>query len=495
MNERLSRRQFARLAAVAGGATVIGFDRGARAWVTRAEAQTHSFQDVPELDGTLRVDEVARKAIAVDYGNIFHRVPAAVLRPGSVQDIVRMVRYANRHALKIAIKGDGHSRYGQTQAEAGIVIDSKTLNAVRVRSAHSMDAQPGAFWADVVTATLARGLTPRVMPATCLAITVGGTLSVGGIGTTSHNHGAVVDTVTELDVVTGDGRLVTCSPNRERELFDMVLAGLGQCAIIVRARMPLVPAPSHVLLHELTYADLDKYLADQSRMAADGRFESQRGTMTRNSKGEWRFTIEVGKFFSHPNEPSLASLEAGLRFDSAAAPVRMTYRDCLFRFEARTAGAASNRPSPFITMWIPVSATRDYLANILTMPPDVAALPRLAGSEAFGCYPINTGRFTRPLFKVPGEDQAFAMWLFRSVPPGDPMALSALMTSNRELLAKMTAVGGKRYGPYSMVLSPAEWAEHFGPDVWRRLSAAKKTYDPNAVLSPEPAMFAARPDR
>jgi FAD/FMN-containing dehydrogenase len=31
------------------------------------------------------------------------------------------VRYANQHKLKIAIRGDGHSRYGQTQAEAGVV--------------------------------------------------------------------------------------------------------------------------------------------------------------------------------------------------------------------------------------------------------------------------------------------------------------------------------------------------------------------------------------
>jgi len=62
--------------------------------------------------------------------------------------------------------------------------------------------------------------------------------------------------------------------------------------------------------------------------------------------------------------------------------------------------------------------------------------------------------------------------------------------SNRELFAKMTAIGGKRYSPYSGVVSPAEWQEHFGLDTWRRLSAAKKKYDPNNVLTPGPNMFA-----
>ena len=53
----------------------------------------------------------------------------------------------------------------------------------------------------------------------------------------------------------------------------------------------------------------------------------------------------------------------------------------------------------------------------------------------------------------------------------------------------MTALGGKRYAPYAMAISPTEWQEHFGPDVWRRLAAAKKRYDPNAVLSPQPTIF------
>ncbi len=140
-------------------------------------------------------------------------------------------------------------------------------------------------------------------------------------------------------------------------------------------------------------------------------------------------------------------------------------------------------------MWIPASATKGYLSNVLAMPSDVAALPRISGSETFSCAPMNTRRFTRPLFKVPNEEEAFSLWLFRSVPPSDAAALSSLMASNRALLTKMTAVGGKRYGPYSGILSPAEWQDHFGPDVWRRLSAAKRKYDPNYALSPEPAMF------
>jgi cytokinin dehydrogenase len=423
-----------------------------------------------------------------DEGNMFHRVPAAVLRPGSVDDIVAMARYANQHKLKVAIRGNGHSRYGQTQAEAGLVIDSRSLNAVRVRTPQSADAQPGALWSAVADATLPKGLTPRLFHGTCLGlITVGGTLNAGGIGNMTPHYGALVDNVTDLDVVTGDGRLVTCSPEHESELFDMVLAGQGQCGVIVRAGLPLIPAPTHVVLLELTYTDLDTYLNDQLRLAREGRFDGQRGSMMRNRSGTWSFVIEVGKFFNAPNEPNIRALEADLHFASAAEPKRMTYHDYLFLFE--TGGGVKTGPSPFITMWIPASATRKYLENILSLTPEALALTSFQGVQQFGCYPLNTRCFKRPLFKVPNEDQVFAIWLFRSVKAGDEAALSALLASNRELLAKMAAVGGKRYAPYSMVISPAEWQAHYGPEVWPRFVAAKAKYDPNRVLSPHPGIF------
>lgn len=171
MKDQISRRQFTKLAI---GAAIVGFNPDARSWVTRASSTARVFDRLPKLDGALLLDEESRRAVATDQGNMFHRVPAAVLRPGSVEDVVAMVRYANQHQLKVAIRGNGHSRYGQTQAEAGLVIDSRSLNAVRVRTLQSADAQLGALWNAVLDAALAKGLTPRVVPGTCLQLlTVG----------------------------------------------------------------------------------------------------------------------------------------------------------------------------------------------------------------------------------------------------------------------------------------------------------------------------------
>ena len=42
-------------------------------------------------------------------------------------------------------------------------------------------------------------------------LSVGGTISTGGFGVTTYNLGLQVDHVQELEVVTGDGQILTCS--------------------------------------------------------------------------------------------------------------------------------------------------------------------------------------------------------------------------------------------------------------------------------------------
>jgi cytokinin dehydrogenase len=134
-----------------------------KAWAQRAPAGSSSLQDLPGLDGEVLFSDADRQAAAADNGGHVNRAPVAVLRPRTTDDVVRMVGYANKHSLKIAMRGRGHSQYGQSQVERGIVIDSSTLNIVRLHGTHAIDAQPGALWGDVSQAALAKNLIPPVM--------------------------------------------------------------------------------------------------------------------------------------------------------------------------------------------------------------------------------------------------------------------------------------------------------------------------------------------
>jgi FAD/FMN-containing dehydrogenase len=188
----------------------------------------------------------------------------------------------------------------------------------------------------------------------------------------------------------------------------------------------------------------------------------------------------------------MTALQRGLRFNSAEPPVRMTYGQNLFRLEfPKSALNDATSERAYVTMIMPASTVKEFLADVLAMPPQTAALPTAAGVERFGVYALNTASLRRPLFVQPGDEQAFVVWLFRSVRAGDAARLAAVQQSNRRLLDRMSALGGKRYPPYSgIVMSPQDWSAHYGAQLWKRLTQAKQKYDAKHVLSPGTGMFA-----
>lgn len=270
----------------------------------------------------------------------------------------------------------------------------------------------------------------------------------------------------------------------------MVLAGMGQCAIIVRARIGLVPAPSRVVLWDLLYDDLGEYISDQEQLVADGRFDHLSGRASKEKDGDWSFRIQVGTFHAAGKEPDLAVLEEGLRFRSRSERKSLSYRDYIKPETDRAAtwaAARAKRHLGDLVMFVPGSVARDLTAEIL-----VAMSKSAYGPSGFSFPPLNLARFHHPLFKLPTGKVAFSLWLFpRSVPAGEASAHAAMMAETRGLFERMSSLGGKCYMAHSSIrLSPAGWEDHFGPEAWRRLADAKSRFDPNRVLTPGPGIFA-----
>lgn len=486
MSFSLDRRQF--LGTALAGAAIVAFDPLRGGWVTAAEAAVGAPAGavaVPDLDGELTTDPAALAEVADDFGHLVHRTPLAVLRPGSVADVVALVRYADRHRIAVSVRGQGHSTDGQSQVHAGVVIDSRTLNAIHEIRADRAVVDAGVTWLELVTATIARGLTPPVFT-DYIELSVGGTISVGGIGGTTQTYGMQVDTVLELEVVTGEGELVRCSPVRDRTLFDAVLGSLGQLAIVVRATIKLVRAPAAARGYQLFYTDLDTYLADQRRLLATRRFSSLEGQATRNATDSgWDFFVDAAAYHDG-TPPADAAITRGLRFDPARTVITdHTYFEWVNRLKPtvdflKQIGAWT-LPHPWIDVFLPAGTVRDVVADTL-------ATLTLAdtGQGPVLLYPFRPG-LVRPRFvEVPDEPVAFLFSLLRTtVPPADPQAQRA---GNRVLYDRAVHAGGKRYPVGSVPLTPRDWAVHYGRD-YPALVAAKAAWDPRRVLAPGQGIF------
>ena len=147
----LSRRSV--LKGIAAGVTVVGWSALDRAWIPAgaSEAARAGATPLPPLDGTVEMSPAALAAFSGDFGRLVSGTPTAVLRPGSVKDIVKMVRYARRNGLTIAMNGqsgtddelESHSNFGQALVPGGIAIDARGLQSIHRIDRRSADVNAG----------------------------------------------------------------------------------------------------------------------------------------------------------------------------------------------------------------------------------------------------------------------------------------------------------------------------------------------------------------
>jgi cytokinin dehydrogenase len=472
MQRNVSRRDFVNR--LAGGAALLALQPS---WSSLAAGQSLR-NDLKDLSGELSFEDAALQAAADDFGRVVRKRPVAVLRPGTPQDIVKLIQFANRNGLKVATRGRAHSFLGQTQVEGGVVIDSSTLNSVRiVKSGAGRTAEigAGAQWSAVVSAANAEKLTPPVIVDTFLS--VGGTISTGGFAVTTYNQGFQVDHVQELEVVTGDGRLVTCSDERNSDLFNAMLGGLGQCGVIVKVVMRLVGAPTNVLFLRMNYEDFQTASADLALLAKDGRFHHLDGRGAARPGGGVGYYVEGGAFYDAPNVPDEARLTTGLKFANKTATV-MTYEQYYRREEVCTP-CTTPLQKPFVYLCLPASRYIEYTSGILGSPTESAYLtPRMSAWRR--------NVIKRPLILLPDEEIVFRFQLSRVLP--EATDTQAMIGLNRTLYERAREMGGYRMTSSAVLMSQADWMRHYGP-AWQSVQTAKTQFDPNNVLTPGHGMF------
>ena len=170
----------------------------------------------PSLDGELRFGEPTRIGRADDFGHLVHQTPAGVLLPGSADDVAEDDPMERRAGLQVRPAGPAATRPSAARrsraASWPTCRRSGTSGPSRTTGWSSRPARSGATCS---ARRLAQGRTPPVLT-DYLELSVGGTLAVGGVGGTTSAFGVQSDNVIEMDVVTGTGEHVTCSPSDQR---------------------------------------------------------------------------------------------------------------------------------------------------------------------------------------------------------------------------------------------------------------------------------------
>jgi len=145
---------------------------------------------------------------------------------------------------------------------------------------------------DLTRACLAQGVMPAVVPQ-LKTITLGGAVAGVGIESSSHRYGLVHDTMLELDVLLGDGRVVTCTADNEHaDLFFGFPNSYGTLGYALRVKARTVPVSKYVRLQHLPFADGRAFFAQMGARLRSGEADFIDGTVF--SPGELYLTL--GRF-------------------------------------------------------------------------------------------------------------------------------------------------------------------------------------------------------
>ncbi len=133
-------------------------------------------------------------------------------------------------------------------------LDVRHFNEILNVGGDVVDAEGMASYEALVDACLPHGVMPAVVPQ-LKTITLGGAVAGVGIESSSHRYGLVHDTVLEIEVLLGDGRIVTATrDNQHADLFFGFPNSYGTLGYALRVKARTIPVKPYVRLRHLPFS-------------------------------------------------------------------------------------------------------------------------------------------------------------------------------------------------------------------------------------------------
>jgi len=332
------------------------------------------------------LDAATLHAAERDFGGVAQGRCLLVAEPSNGEACSRLIAALARDELGCTLRGSGYGQSGQS-----VPLDTVSLSTRRLDqlggldlAARSITVGAGVSLRRVLAATREFGLAPPVLPLN-LDMSIGGLLSAGGLGPTSHRHGPVAAHVLGLEVVTGDGRMLSCTRRENAELFHAVLGGVGQCGLITQATLELRPAPREMRVFSFLYGDSTAWLEDQLAassletelhiegfcwMAAKGQRATENGPKLLR---HWMYGLEVSVDETHAGGAPVKSLLAALRPVKQLDEHVTDLSSFLHRYEPRFSGmvqsGAWSGPHPWLELIVPLEHAEEVLLRALELLP------------------------------------------------------------------------------------------------------------------------------
>jgi FAD/FMN-containing dehydrogenase len=207
--------------------------------------------------------------------------------------LIRELAAARAEGAAIALAKSTSNLFRHRDQRGARKIDVRGFNRVLAVDKGRMiaDVEGMTTYAALVDETLRQGLLPAVVPE-LKTITVGGAVSGLGIESSSFRFGLVHETVEEMEILLGDGRVMTCSRSENPDLFYGFPNSYGTLGYALRLKVRLIPARRYVRLTHTRFTEPHRYFAALSELAAGGSVDYLDGTVF----GQGDMYLTTGEF-------------------------------------------------------------------------------------------------------------------------------------------------------------------------------------------------------
>jgi len=440
------------------------------------------------IEGEVSDREEDLRAVSHDFGGIIQKQPQIVVRPQNSNDVAKAIKYAAAKELTISSRAAGHSLSGQSLNQDGILLDMRNLNQIHEFRPDELwfKSDVGVTWKQVVDTSIPHGVIPPVLTNN-FEVTLGGTLSAGGLGLSSFRYGSQADNCLGLEVVTGTGDIVWCTPEKNSELFYHVLCGYGQFGIMTKVQNRLRKYRPFTRSYFLCYDDLDLLLKDERFLISEGLVDGLVSLfspcllgVSRASENrikpiiQWFYRMQITLEVDSKNDINAEKLLSSLNFYRHIYTEDLTFNKFIqpIAKPPHPVGKANS----WIDVLLPVSKAKEYIEIALQRIPsfiDFRTIP-------VGSFCLLSRNNKMPMFPLPDEDFIVGLGMYPTVPKAQVRPVLEQLNLLTDLGLQM---GGKRYMATWVEFDLPRWRLQFG-DYWSKVNEIKRKYDPNEILNP-----------
>jgi len=299
---------------------------------------SYSIKSTPVLQS----DEKTLSEYSTDFGNLLTRKPSVVASPHTPSSLREYLQYAHSRGIKLTFRGGGQSFYGQSLCDGGMVIDIKALwpgDSFPETGDGWVMAPAAMLLYDLQVFLRQKGLRLPIYTSATRA-TLGGTLAAGGISGRSFSRGLLADHVLEIDLMTSDAQLLTCSPETNSDIFSYSLGTMGLSGAILKAKIRtelLLPYRVQMVSKNIPIASLFP-MSEELRSIPE--VVSMEGFINLGSR---QITADVYSTIEAENEGGIkekvqAWQEIAKRLDISSYSIRVVHIDDALGFSASLAG-------------------------------------------------------------------------------------------------------------------------------------------------------------